>query len=223
MPQMVSRFLIKRRLGPLAAGLALLPAALSPAWADIYSFTDERGVVHFTNIPQTDRRYRMVYREATSRPQAVKGVSGLGYQSMPAWKPTDEEMKRFAHIIELASRVNGIEPALVHAVIKAESGYNPKALSPKGAQGMMQLIPETAKRYGVTNSFDPVDNIYAGTRYLRDLIKMFNGNLELALAGYNAGENAVIRAGNKVPNYAETVAYVPKVLGFYRAYVPPKI
>jgi soluble lytic murein transglycosylase-like protein len=202
----------------LHAACGLLLAAALPAAADIYSFKDERGVVHFTNVPQTDKRYRLVYRETASAPQKVRGVSGLGYRNMPAWKPSDEEMKRFSHIIDLASRVHGIDAALVHAVIKAESGYNPNAVSPKGAQGMMQLIPDTARRFGVVNSFDPVENIYGGTRYLSELIRMFNGNLELALAGYNAGEHAVVRAGNKVPNYAETVAYVPRVLGFYRAF-----
>src|SRR6185295_10750786 len=108
-------------------------------------------------------------------------------------------------------------PKLVHAVIRAESGYNTNAVSSKGAIGLMQLIPATAQRYGVQDSYDPTQNIQGGTRYLRDLMKMFNGNLELAIAGYNAGENAVIRAGNRVPPYPETLAYVPKVLGFYRS------
>ena len=81
----------------------------------------------------------------------------------------------------------------------------------------MQLIPATAQRYGVQDSYDPGQNIHGGTRYLRDLLKMFNGNLELAIAGYNAGENAVIRAGHRIPPYPETMAYVPKVMSFYRS------
>ena len=103
------------------------------------------------------------------------------------------------------------------SLIKAESNFNPVALSHNRALGLMQLIPATAQRYGVINSYDPTENVSGGTRYLRDLLKMFNGNVELALAGYNAGENAVIRAGHRIPPYPETMAYVPKVLQFYRS------
>ena len=117
-----------------------------------------------------------------------------------------------------AAKNHGVETALVHAVITAESGYNPNALSRKGASGLMQLMPDTARRYGVRNIFDPVENVHGGVRYLRDLLVMFNGDMRLAVAGYNAGENAVIRAGHKVPPYAETVAYVPKVIDFYHKF-----
>jgi soluble lytic murein transglycosylase-like protein len=103
-------------------------------------------------------------------------------------------------------------------VISAESGYNPQAVSRAGARGLMQLMPETARRYGVRNSMDPVDNIYGGVKYLRDLLTMFKGNMELAVAAYNAGENAVIRYGLRVPPYTETLGYVPKVLDFYRKF-----
>ena len=120
-------------------------------------------------------------------------------------------------------RLTETDPGLLHAVIRAESGYNSRALSNKGASGLMQLIPDTARRYGVSNIFDPVENINGGARYLKDLLAMFNNNMELALAGYNAGENAVIRAGHRVPNYPETMAYVPKVIGFYKTYGVPKI
>ena len=109
-----------------------------------------------------------------------------------------------------------IDPALLDAVITVESGYNPQALSPKGAQGLMQLMPDTATRYGVTDRSDPVANLEGGARYLRDLLLMFKGDVTLALAGYNAGENAVIKAGNRVPAYAETQEYVVKVLEKYR-------
>ena len=127
------------------------------------------------------------------------------------------DIEKLVPIIANAARANGIDAKLVHAVIRAESGYNENAISSRGAVGLMQLIPATALRYGVTNSYDPTENISGGTRYLRDLLKMFNGNIELALAGYNAGENAVIRAGNRIPPYPETMAYVPKVLSFYRS------
>jgi soluble lytic murein transglycosylase-like protein len=197
-----------------AAACALGAALLSPAtsFADtnnIYSFRDEKGVTHFSNLPHLDRRYKLVYRIPTT-----------GAYRPNAWSvraPSIVEFSRLIPIINDAARANGVDPKLVHAVIRAESGYNANATSNKGAMGLMQLIPATAQRYGVNDSYDPRQNIEGGTRYLRDLLKMFNGNMELALAGYNAGENAVIRAGNRIPPYAETQAYVPKVLHFYRS------
>ena len=195
---------------------ALAVTALSrPAMADIYSFKDENGVVHFSNMPD-DKRYKLVRREAGSAPApaAAPAVATAANLYMPA----EESIRRFTPIIDSASRLHGVDAALIHAVISAESGYNPSALSKAGAMGLMQLMPQTAKRYGVTNIMDPVQNITGGVRYLRDLLAMFNGNLELAIAAYNAGENAVIKYGNKIPPYAETVQYVPKVLGFYRKF-----
>jgi soluble lytic murein transglycosylase-like protein len=101
-------------------------------------------------------------------------------------------------------------------VISAESGYDRYAVSRTGAMGLMQLMPDTARRYGVQNMMDPAENIHGGVRYLRDLLQIFKGRLDLTIAAYNAGENAVIRAGLRVPDYAETRHYVPKVLGFYQ-------
>ena len=176
--------------------------------ANIYSFTDEKGVVHFSNLPHLDKRFRMVYRIPTTADMRPNAWSASG--------PVTIDIGKYVPIIANAAKVNGLDPKLIHAVIRAESGYNARALSPKGAVGLMQLIPATAQRYGVANINDPSDNIHGGTRYLRDLLTMFNGNVELALAGYNAGENAVIRAGHRIPNYPETMAYVPKVMNFYR-------
>ena len=197
----------------LAAFLAL--AAARPALADIYSYKDERGVVHFTNMPNGDKRFRLVRKEEapSNGLPTVGGVRPVG-----AWMPSRENMDRYAPIVDNAARTHGVDAALVHAVITAESGYNPRAFSKAGATGLMQLMPATAARYGVRNIWDPVENIQGGVRYLRDLITLFNGNLELAVAAYNAGENAVIRHGHKIPPYAETVHYVPKVLGFYRRF-----
>jgi soluble lytic murein transglycosylase-like protein len=195
---------------------ALAVAALSrPALADIYSFKDENGVVHFSNMPD-DKRYKLVRREAGSAPAPAAAMPVATAASL--YMPAEESIRRFSPIIDTASRLHGVDAALIHAVISAESGYNPSALSKAGAMGLMQLMPQTAKRYGVTNIMDPVQNITGGVRYLRDLLSMFNGNLELAIAAYNAGENAVIKYGNKIPPYAETVQYVPKVLGFYRKF-----
>ncbi len=193
-----------RRLVPLAVVVSAFAASFE-ARADIYSFTDERGVVHFTNIPGLDKRYKLIRREAGS---AIP-------RSGQAWMPSEADIRRFSSIIDVAARSHGVDPALVQAVITAESGFNPNAISRAGASGLMQLMPDTARRYGVQNIFDPVENIHGGVRYLRDLLAMFNGNLRLALAGYNAGENAVIRAGNNIPPYDETQKYVPKVIHYY--------
>jgi len=192
----------------VAVGLACALAGTT-ASANIYSFKDENGVTHFSNMPHLDRRYKLVYR-----------IPASGQLRPNAWSsraPAFVDISRLVPIINDAARTHGLDPRLVHAVIRAESGYNANAVSSKGAVGLMQLIPATAQRYGVQDSYDPGQNIHGGTRYLRDLLKMFNGNLELAIAGYNAGENAVIRAGNRIPPYPETMAYVPKVMSFYRS------
>ncbi|HUJ01734.1 MAG TPA: lytic transglycosylase domain-containing protein [Usitatibacter sp.] len=195
----------------LCLALAVYAFGVRPALADIYTFKDERGVVHFTNIPGLDPRYRLLRKEGSG---AVPGSHSIAR----AYMPSAAEIARYSSIIETAARTYGVDKALVHAVISAESGYNPQAVSRTGAQGLMQLMPETARRYGVRNSMDPVDNIYGGVKYLHDLLTMFNGNLRLVVAAYNAGENAVIRYGLHVPPYPETLGYVPKVLEFYRKF-----
>ncbi len=125
---------------------------------------------------------------------------------------------RYASHVRAAAQANGVEPPLISAVISAESGYNASAQSSKGAGGWMQRRPETAKRYRVTDRLDPAQNIHGGTRYLRDLLRLFNNDLKLVLAAYNAGEEAVLKYGNRIPPYAETLAYVPRVLAYYRKY-----
>ena len=195
----------------MVAVLALGAVAQS-AFADIYMLKDERGVVHFTNIPQGDKRFKLVRKEAGT--PALTAAAGLPQYLLP----TEEMIRRYSSIIESTSRTHNVESALVHAVITAESGYNPGAVSRAGARGLMQLMPGTASRFGVQNIMDPTENIQGGVRYLRELLTMFNGNKELAVAAYNAGENAVIRHGNRIPPYAETVSYVPKVLGIYRKF-----
>jgi soluble lytic murein transglycosylase-like protein len=195
-----------RRAALFAAALSTLAAPA--ARADIYAFTDERGVRHFTNIAGLDRRYKLVRKEGPVAPRAA----------MTSWMPSEAEIRKYQTIVDTASRSYGVDNALVHAVISAESGYNPQAVSRKGAQGIMQLMPDTARRYGVSSVLDPVENIHGGVKYLKDLLAMFNGNVELAVAGYNAGENAVIRAGNRIPRYPETENYVPKVMDYYRKF-----
>lgn len=203
--------MVRRALSHLVAALALAAVA-QPVVADIFMFKDDKGVVHFTNIPSSDKRFKLVRKEAGTPP--LTAAAGMPQVLMPR----EESIRMYTPLIERASRTHGVDVALVHAVISAESAYNPGAVSRAGARGLMQLMPDTARRFGVQNIMDPSDNIHGGVRYLRELLTMFNGNTELAVAAYNAGENAVIRHGHRIPPYAETVNYVPKVLGFYRKF-----
>lgn len=193
-----------------ALALTLLSAGFSEAdnvrRDRLYQFTDSQGVLSLSNLPHLDKRYELAY-PGKQEPMIVPAPR----------QPRREDVARFTPLIEEAARLNGLDPLLLHAVVRAESGYNPNALSVKGASGLMQLLPVTAKRYGVKDIFDPRENLQGGAKYLKDLLELFEHNLELALAGYNAGEGSVIRAGKRVPNFRETLAYVPKVLDFYRA------
>ena len=164
--------------------------------APSYQLTDTEGVTHFTNAP-TDPRYRR-----------IAGMSGtaVGWLRIP-----EAARLRYADEIQAAASRHGVDQALVQSVIGVESAFNPWAVSPKGAQGLMQLMPQTASSLGVRDAFNPRQNIDGGVRHLRYLIDRFPGNLSLALAAYNAGENAV-NAYRGVPPYAETQAYVRKVL-----------
>jgi soluble lytic murein transglycosylase-like protein len=128
------------------------------------------------------------------------------------------DVKALDPLILASSQTHRVPASLIRAVIAIESNFNPNAVSPKGARGLMQLMPATAKRFGAKNSFDPHDNISAGAKYLRWLLDAFGNDMSLALAAYNAGENAVLRAGNKIPNYSETMQYVPKVLTAYQGF-----
>lgn len=190
----------------LLSFVVLVPLTASASGA-IYGFVDEEGVERFTNIPD-DKRYRVLLRDrlapATSALKVPRGVFALPSGQRP-----------FSEAISEVSRRIGVDAALLHAVISVESGYRDGAVSPKGASGLMQLMPATARRYGLTSLFDPAGNIQAGARYLRDLLAMFDNDVELALAAYNAGENAVIRHGRRIPPYAETRRYVPLVLAHY--------
>lgn len=184
--------------------------ALAPmAEADIYSYTDAKGIVHFSNTPE-DKSAKVVV--AAQRDDS-RAESKLGQVQV-----SRSEKNRFAPFVDEAARTYQVDAALLHAVISVESGYNPAAVSNKGAVGLMQLMPETARRYGVANSLDPEQNIRGGTKYLSYLLQMFNNNIELAVAAYNAGENAVIRNGYSIPPYRETLAYVPKVLKLQKKY-----
>jgi soluble lytic murein transglycosylase-like protein len=205
------RLVPDRRLLQLPLGGILLTLAAA-AQADIYRCTGEDGVPLFTNIPN-DRRCMVVIKAKNAVPDPVAALV-LDRSARRISKVTRE---RYEEHVQAAAREHQVDAALIHAVISAESAYNPLARSTKGARGLMQLIPETGARYGATNLLDPKQNIDAGTRYLKDLMAMFGNDLKLAIAAYNAGEGAVQRYGT-IPPYAETRNYVPKVLAYYKRY-----
>lgn len=196
-------------------GIAWLLLCTATAQADIYKFVDENNVVHFTNMPN-DPRYRL-YKHAPPQRVAVPYSSSASTGNGAAARLDEVNRRRYSAIVDTTAERYQVDPALVHAVIMAESGYNPNALSPRGATGIMQLMPDTARRYGVRNSYDATANIRGGTRYLRDLLQLFNNNVHLAVAAYNAGEHAVINHGNQIPPYQETRNYVHKVITFYQS------
>ena len=166
---------------------------------DIYWFEDENGVLHLSNTP-VDQRYRFKERE---RPSDDAGVFH------------QERRAGYDKLIEKVARSEGLDCDLLRAVVETESNYDSHAISAKGAVGLMQLMPETARRMGVTDPFHPAENLEAGARHLRRLIEKYEGKLALALSAYNAGENAVDRY-NGIPPFPETREYVKKVLNAYR-------
>ncbi|HEY7521800.1 MAG TPA: transglycosylase SLT domain-containing protein [Methylomirabilota bacterium] len=176
-------------------------ATASPAAAEVFRLKAADGTVHFTNAP-TDPQYRRMEGSVTTGSEA-------GWLRLPK----GDTRPYLNEILEASSRY-GVPDQLVTAVIRAESGFNPRAVSRKGAQGLMQLMPATASNLGVRNSFDPRENIQGGVRHLRGLIDRFPGNLPLAIAAYNAGEKAVLTYGG-IPPYPETQDYVGKVLRYY--------
>ena len=226
---------MKRRLlaGLIPAALALLSG---PVQADIYAFVDGNGVRHLSNVPN-DPRYKLVMRTPAYRKQSAQSASSFAPSNlytpgaasmMPRnyTQPTkrtrlsrvnESNRQRFTPDINRIAAQYRLEPAFMHAVISAESAYNPWAVSPKGAMGLMQLMPGTAERFGVSNPYDPIANMHGGARYLRWLLDRFN-DPRLAAAGYNAGEGAVQKYGNQIPPYQETQNYVVKVLNYYQQY-----
>ena len=179
----------------LVAVCLLIPGI---ARADVYRYVDEQGTTHFTNVPD-NRKFKLWIRE-----KRVLLKPGLGQQ-------------KYDGLIAAAAGRHKVDYALVKAIIKAESNFDHRAVSPKGAQGLMQLMPQTASSLQVRDSFEPEDNIEGGVRYLRYLLNVYGGDLRLALAAYNAGEKAVAQHRG-IPPFAETRIYVRRVLDHYDRY-----
>jgi hypothetical protein len=254
----VSVGLICRAFVRGCAAMVLLGGSLAALAQDVWGFVDANGVAHFAN-ERVDERYQLFFKAgqpfdtAAGVPRGTSQANGPGLDTprqvavptssqnrLLAFFDVSHEFKTIRPLMREAAQQHGIDFELVQAVIAAESGYNRQAVSPKGAVGLMQIMPATGERYGVvgdkpvTNGkpvkgarstsdklFDPKTNLAVGTRYLRDLMRLFPERLDLVLAAYNAGEGAVQRNGNQIPPYRETQNYVQTVMALYQALKPP--
>ncbi len=222
-----------RTLKTALAALLLAFGLAAAARAEIWGFVDEKGVAHFAP-ERMDERYELFFRggesfdtsASTPRPVSVP----TGANKLIAFFEVSPSFRQVKHHLREASRAQEVDYELLKALIATESGFDPRAVSPKGAIGLMQIMPATAERYGITGDkktplqkklTDPRINIRTGVRYLRYLIDLFPGRLDLALAAYNAGEGAVQKAGNKIPNFRETQNYVKTVMQLYNILKPP--
>jgi soluble lytic murein transglycosylase-like protein len=176
-----------------------------PSSAGIYKYVDENGVIHFTNCPR-DPKFKLYIRESKE---------DVGDENHSFIK----DSKEYDSLISEFSKKYQVDFALIKAMIRAESAFNPLAVSRKGAKGLMQLMPETALRMNVSNIFNPRENIEGGVRYFKYLLSLFNDDLRLSLAAYNAGEN-VVGELRSIPPYRETMDYVKKVMSYYQSYKP---
>jgi soluble lytic murein transglycosylase-like protein len=237
----------------LKIGLAtvLVAAALvrgGPARADIWGYVDATGRAHMAS-EKIDDRYQLFFKGTqkvggpaspasaapSASPAAVAGVDAATTETFRQSArfirtSTQSNVKRFEPIIERTAKAHRLDPALIKAVVAVESSFQPDAVSPKGARGLMQVIPDTAERYGVVGDrkqsaaqklLDPATNLRVGIAHLSNLMSMFAANLELALAAYNAGEGAVLKYAKKIPPYPETQEYVKLVKQFYAGFLPP--
>jgi len=195
-------------------------AFAGPAGAAIYKYVDARGVCHYTNVPG-DKRYKLANLNSSPRRSAKQSDSVRGSvaksRSLRLMKQRSRSMAAydFDHHIRRAARAHKVDPMLIKAIIKTESDFNPYAVSSQGAQGLMQLMPGTARDLQVKDPFDAGQNIFGGTRYIRKLLDSYQGDVRLSLAAYNAGPGRVKKT---VPRIPETVAYVSKVMRLYRKY-----
>ena len=221
----------------IAQFLAALTVGVSvPVCADIWGYVDETGTARIATR-QLDERYQLFFKGGTrvdARDAATVAATQarLAFEGLPATQRVMDHrnVDRFQPLIDRHSILQQVDPALVKAIIAVESSFEPEAVSPKGAIGLMQITADTGERYGIRADArrsveqklrDPAISLSVGTRYLRDLLAMFADDVELALAAYNAGEQAVKRYGNAIPPFAETQAYVKRVQQFHSSYRPP--
>ncbi|MHC6225436.1 lytic transglycosylase domain-containing protein [Pseudomonas sp. X10] len=182
--------------------LGLMAWLAAPVQAEVYISIDANGGYVLSNVHRPGRHYEKIISEPSlhAGPANAQLITGRPY----------------ADLVAAAAQAHDVPQALLHALIQAESGYNPKARSPKGAAGLMQLMPDTAREMGVEDVLDPAANLHGGARYLKRMLKLFDNDVTLAVAAYNAGPDAVLSRGRVVPPFAETQRYVPNVLREYR-------
>jgi soluble lytic murein transglycosylase-like protein len=197
---------ITPRAAPVLLALAVALSAAQPAAAQIYVYEDENGIVHFSDTRHHDGFHR-------HEPAQRRGALALGATSASG----SAGANRFDPLILRASREHRMSPGLVKAVIHVESKFDPRAISHRGARGLMQLMPATAGELGVRDPFNPWQNIDGGTRYLQQMVERFDGDLRLGLAAYHAGPSRVVQYGG-IPPYRATRQYVDRVLKLYRRY-----
>ncbi|GAC1600427.1 MAG: hypothetical protein NVS3B2_02600 [Ramlibacter sp.] len=224
---------LRRLLAALLLGAGLLPLAHAQVWG----YVDDKGVAHFA-VERLDERYQLFYRGGETFDTA-RGVPTARPVSVPTAQPRllaffeiAPGFRQVRHHLREAAAAHGIDYELLQALIATESGFDSEAVSPRGAIGLMQVMPATAQRFGLAADrntpvqrklADPRTNILTGSRYLSHLLKLFPGQLDLALAAYNAGEGAVHRAGDRVPNFRETQNYVKTVMQLYAMLKPPSM
>ncbi|ROZ64137.1 lytic transglycosylase domain-containing protein [Ramlibacter sp. WS9] len=233
---------MKAGLASWLAGAALALLLAPAAQAEVWGYVDAKGVAHFST-EKVDERYELFFRggesfdtargTARERHETARAVAvPTAPRKLIAFFEISPSYKQVKHHLREASKHHDIDYELLQALIATESGFDALAVSPKGAVGLMQIMPATAERYGVTGDAktpvgkklsDPRTNVKTGSRYLRYLLDLFPGRLDLALAAYNAGEGAVQRAGNKIPNYPETQNYVKTVMQLYAMLKPPSV
>jgi soluble lytic murein transglycosylase-like protein len=196
----------------LRVAAALVPLLLAlPAHADIYSYIDADGVVHFTNMSRPGKKWKRVMKTGPGKAAAPRGTS---VDKVPPHDRSPERYRRYDDYIQQASALYHIPVTLIRAVVQVESDFDPRVVSRAGAQGLMQLMPAVSRGMGVTDPFDPRQNIFGGTRFLRVLANAFAGDLVLTISGYHAGPYAVKRYGG-IPPYQTTQKYVRWVLAAY--------
>ena len=200
---------------PASSAVTLIAVSIlcmQPVRADVSAYATNTGTAN-----SSSNQINSDHVATNPKPATQIVAVPEAYTGKPLYHIADKII--YDRMVNKVARTYGLESALLHAVISVESRYSPKAVSKAGAIGLMQLMPETARRYGVVDPLDPLQNLRGGARYLRYLLKKYNNDRNLALAAYNAGEASVAKYGNQIPPYPETTNYVPRVMGYYRKYL----